>query len=226
MRLDIVNHSRHKDAPVEELFNQVGVHIFHLCNHWHGARAVVEQLVEQRFYLEMVDDLPEAPGALGYHDVDAKGIPYSRIAVTPSFDSGSDWLTGQYSVLSVLEHEADETTLNPIINIWRDIDGRTETAQEGCDAVEDTGYRHGGADHTNFLLPEWFNPFGKAPFDYLGALNEPFSLTSGGYMITREPGKEGQVWKKRVLYGKAYESYVNLEMFKKRHTRGAILLGG
>lgn len=192
MRLDIKNASSHKDAPVQQMYDAIGVQLFHFCQRWPGASHVVNDLIDVGFYLQLVDALPEAPGALGYHDVDSEGRPYSRIGVNLSLDNGSDWLTGTYSVVSVVGHEALETVGNPIINIWRDIDSTTETAQEMCDAVEDTGYRHNGMDLTNFLLPAWFNPFGKAPFDYLGQLTAPFSMTPGGYMIIRTGGKEAQ----------------------------------
>lgn len=192
MRLEIKNGSSHADAPVTEMFNAIGVQILHFCNRWPGATHVVADLNDQGFYLNLVDALPEAPGALGYHDVDSEGRPFARIGVNLSLDNGSDWLTGTYSVVSVVGHEALETIGNPLINIWRDIDATSETAQEMCDAVEDTGYRHNGCDLTNFLTPAWFNPFGKAPFDYLGQLSAPFTMTSGGYMIVRSGGQESQ----------------------------------
>lgn len=194
MRLDIKNNSTHTDAPITEMYNAIGVQILHLCNRWPGAHNVVNDLNDSGYYLSLVDDLPEAEGALGYHDIDSEGRPYAKIAVNMSLNNGSDWLTGTYSVASVVGHEALETICNPIINIWRDVDENKETAQEACDAVEDTQYKHNGIDLTNFLLPSWFNPFGKAPYDYLGALSAPFSMTKGGYMIIREGGKTSAVY--------------------------------
>lgn len=192
MRLDIKNSTSHTDVPVAEMYNLVGVQLWHACRAWPGGSHVVDDLIDQGFYLDLVDDLPEAPGALGYHDVDTEGRPYSRVGVNPSLQNGSDWLTGPYSVVSVVGHEAIETVGDPIINIWRAIDNTTETAQELCDAVEATGYRHNGADLTNFLYPSWFNPFGTAPFDHLGQLPAPFTMTAGGYMIVRSGGSEGE----------------------------------
>lgn len=192
MRLDIKNASSHPDAPIQAMYDAVGVQLFHLCARWPGANHVVNDLIGQGFYLELVDALPEAPGALGYHDIDSEGRPFSRVGVNLSLDNGSDWLTGRYSVVSVVGHEALETVGDPIINVWRDIDATTETVQELCDAVEDTGYRHNGMDLTNFLTPAWFNPFGRAPFDYLGQLDAPFSMTAGGYMIVRSGGRVSQ----------------------------------
>lgn len=196
MRLDIKNNSSHKDVPVTEIYNAIGVQIFHLCVRWPGANHVVSDLKDSGFYLSLVDTLPEAEGALGYHDIDSEGRPHAKIAVNLSLDNGSDWLTGKYSVASVVGHEALETICDPIINIWRDINETTSTAQEACDAVEDTGYKHNGVDLTNFLNPSWFNPFGKAPFDYLGLLTAPFTMTPGGYMIIREGGKTSSVYGK------------------------------
>src|SRR5690349_15377752 len=122
MRLDIKNGSSYQDAPVDALYDAVGRQVGHFCNRWAGAWHVVRDLNDQGFYLCMVDDLPEAPGALGYHDVDATGRPYSKVAVKPSLDNGSDWLTGEYSVLSILGHEALETVGDPLCNNWVDYD--------------------------------------------------------------------------------------------------------
>lgn len=192
MRVEVINHSSHKDAPVDEIKHLVSVQLFHVENRWAGASHVVSELIKQGFYHELVDDLPEAPGALGYHSIDAQGRPFAKTAVNPSLQNGSDWLTGPYSVVSVVGHEACETVGNPIINIERDMSDTETTAQELCDAVEDTGYHHEGADLTNFLLPSWFNPFGEAPFDYCGALSAPFTMTPGGYMIVTSGGKTTQ----------------------------------
>lgn len=194
MHLDIKNQSSHTDCPVDTMM-QRNDHLLRLfSNRWAGAWHVMADLADQGFYLALVDDLPEAPGALGYHDVDSDGRPYSKIAVNPSLQNGSDWLTGPYSVVSVVGHEALETVANPIVNLWVDIDQDRSTAREVCDAVEDTGFTYDGSAMTNFLLPAWFNAFGKAPFDYRGVLDAPFTLTSGGYMIVRQDGATSQEW--------------------------------
>lgn len=206
MRLDIKNASSHADAPVQQMYEAIGRQIGHFCNHWAGAWHVVRDLNDQGFYLQLVDDLPEAPGALGYHDVDKDGLPYSKVAVNPSLQNGSDWLTGAYSVLSIIGHEALETIGDPLCNNWVDLDSRTETAREMCDAVEATGRHYRGMDMTNFLMPSWFNPFGTAPFDDLGQLEAPFTMTAGGYILIRTGGKISQSfaedvpeWRKEVV---------------------------
>lgn len=200
MRLDIKNASSHKDAPIQQMYDATGVFLFHVCNRYPGANHVVSDLIDQGFYFQLVDDLPEAPGALGYHDIDKDGRPYSKIAVNPSLQHGSDWLIGTYAVITTVTHEAGETVCNPIINIMRDMNSTTSVAQEICDPVEDTQYIHNGCAITNFVLPSWFNPFGKAPYDYLGKLAAPFTMTAGGYMIVREGGQDNQ-WTAKGLYG-------------------------
>lgn len=194
MRYEIVNHTSHKDVPVKEMYDLIGVQLFHFCWRWPGASHVVHDLMTQGFYLELVDDLPDEPGALGFHSIDQDGRPYSQNACNPSLQHGSDWLTGDLSVVGTVGHEALEATGNPIVNRWVDLSDTQEVPQEVCDGVEDSHYHHNGADLTNFLCPSWFNPFGVAPFDYLGVLDAPFSLTPGGYTIVRQSGDVSQAW--------------------------------
>lgn len=199
MRIEVKNSTSHKDAPISEIYNAIGVQLFHLAVRWPGAHHVVDDLNDQGFYLNLVDDIPEAPGALGYHSIDDEGRSYSNIAANPSLKNGSDWLTGRYSVASVAGHEALETVCNPIVNIMRDLfdQAGSSTPQEVCDPVEDMIYRHNGVDLSNFVLPSWFNPWAKAPFDYLGGLVEPFQLSPGGYMVVRTGGTEKDKWGSR-----------------------------
>lgn len=195
MRLDIVNNTSHADVPVDEIHELVGVQLFHLCqpSRWPEARYVVADLVRQGFYLNLVDDLPEAKDALGYHATDEHGIPYAKVAVGPSLAAGSDWLTGPYSVLSVVGHEAIETCLDPLCNRWVSRGGDDDlVAHEGCDAVQGLNYDHRGCSHSNFVLPAWFNPFGVVPFDYMGTLTAPFQLGDGGYTLVDTGGRVEQ----------------------------------
>lgn len=210
MRLTVKNSTSHLDAPVEKLEEVLGHQIGHFCNHWPGAWHVVRDLSAQNFYLNLVDALPEAPGAAGYHDVDIRGRSYSRIAVNDSLENGSDWFTGPYSILSILGHEALETIADPLCTEWVNIDQSTLVAREVGDPVEATGRRYKGMDFTNFVLPSWFNAFGVGPFDDLGQLDAPFTMTDGGYMILMVNGEEKQKfadgvpeWRKSVARTRA-----------------------
>ena len=49
-----------------------------------------------------------------------------------------------------------------------------------------------GIPMSNFLYPAWFEPFKHrrgTRFDHLGLLKKPFSMTKGGYVITKKKGK-------------------------------------
>ncbi len=146
----------------------------------------------------LVDVLPEAPDALGYHD-EAADKPYARIGCKAVFDSGGDALTEALSVSSVLSHEAAEAFGDVDVNGWRDmIDGR-QTAEELCDAVQGDSYPVQvdglGVTVSNFLLPAWFDRQAKVgPFDFMHRCHAAFTMTHGGYLIVRKAGGETQVY--------------------------------
>jgi hypothetical protein len=48
---------------------------------------------------------------------------------------------------------------------------------------------------SNFILPAWFNPLDKTgPWDALGRLHGPFTMTKGGYWIEMADGGVRQVF--------------------------------
>jgi hypothetical protein len=143
-----------------------------------------------------IDDTPDVPGALGYHDEDDNAVPYIKV-FTISLDSGGEVLTGDQAVSVTLSHEVLELTGDAPANRWVDGPGGMDYAFELCDAVEGDTYEIDGVAVSNFVLPAWFDPKAKAgeSFDYLGKLTAPFTMTAGGYMIVRtEPGKVTQVF--------------------------------
>lgn len=144
-----------------------------------------------------VDDLPEAPGALAYHDNSPTLGPYSKVGVGTILGAGGSWLTGSQSVADATLHELLEVAGDPLANRWADKDANTSAAQELCDAVENTSIRmHGQAtpggplvdvDVPNFVLPSYFNPYGQPPYDALHKCPAAFDA-SLGYAITRTGG--------------------------------------
>jgi len=137
----------------------------------------------------LVDSLPDAPGAVAYHDVDGHETPVVWLARTAcnSLTSGSD------SVSSALSHELCEAAGDPFVNAWRDDGHGSEWAQELCDAVQETGYTQDGIAVSNFVLPSFFAPGASGPYDYLGALGRPaisapLQTAPGGYQINRTGG--------------------------------------
>jgi hypothetical protein len=125
----------------------------------------------------LIVDNPDVANALGYHDVDPRGMPYGRVFVDPVLDNGGSALGDKgdpsLSVSAVLSHEVLEWWYDPACNDWADR-GRTSVAKELCDPVEADWYRIDGVAVSNYVLPAWFNPLDKVgPFDRLGKLTKP-----------------------------------------------------
>ncbi|HET7380035.1 MAG TPA: hypothetical protein VFJ24_08350 [Gaiellales bacterium] len=118
-------------------------------------------------------------GAAGFHD-DALGLIYGRIRV----DSGDEcW-----------GHEAMEMRADPACDQWRPMPDGRQVALEVCDPVEADTYpvqvTIAGETRTvmvsNFVLPNFFIAGSEGPWDYMGRLPGPFSMSDGGYMVVRE----------------------------------------
>ena len=151
----------------------------------------------QFIYFEDAD----AADALGYHELTKDGQPISKVFVKTTIDDGE--------LVSVTAcHELFEMTIDPVANLWAEAEDGTEYAYEMCDAVEDTTFTVDGIAMSNFLHPSWFEPFKHPPgtkFDHLGLLKKPFTMTKGGYVITKRNGKVSEHFgsdKKRKEFAK------------------------
>lgn len=137
----------------------------------------------------IVDDLPDAPGAIGYHNWE--GVPDIFIARNMC----STLTEGTGSLSQCLSHELCETVGDMACNAWRDDGAGSEFAQELCDAVESGFYTlmaNGPGvpvDVSDFVLPAFFNPGDtQGPYSYLKAAPAPFTTAVGGYQIKRTSG--------------------------------------
>jgi hypothetical protein len=135
-------------------------------------------------------DTADQAGALGYHDLTKAGQPVSKVFVKTTIDSGE--------LVSVTAcHELFEMAIDPVANLWAEAADGTEYAYEMCDAVEEDTFDVDGIAMSNFVHPSWFEPFKHPPgtkFDHLGLLKKPFSMTKGGYVITKVNGKVSDVF--------------------------------
>jgi hypothetical protein len=143
------------------------------------------------------DDSDQA-GALGWHTVEGD-VVYGRVFARPVLTHGGDALTKKLSVASVLSHEVLETFVDPFCNDYADVDGHRAIAKEVGDPVEADSYpiTVGGIKVTvsNFVTQRWFDPQATTgPFDYLGSLTAPFTMTKGGYLIVLQEGRVSQVF--------------------------------
>jgi hypothetical protein len=136
------------------------------------------------------DYIPEAPDALAYHTTDARGRPKLVIGWGVVKSNGGTPYTGALSLSATLSHEVLETIIDPYVNFWADLDADHEVALEVCDPVEGDSYEIDGVAVSNFVGPRWFSD-GKGPYDFMGRLTAPRTMSPGGYMVLRKGGPSG-----------------------------------
>jgi len=144
----------------------------------------------------ILDNLPNAPGAVAYHDVTGKEVPVVFLARNEC----TSVMTGADSVSSALSHELAETAGDPACNLWAR-DSKYEWAHELCDAVQEWGFALDGVAVSDFVLPAFFAPGSAGPWNYLGtrpgssqALKAALATAPGGYQIrSNAGGKEVQI---------------------------------
>jgi hypothetical protein len=124
----------------------------------------------------------------GWHIVDSDGQPYAHVFVGVSLANGSDWITGSDAISMTASHEALEMLGDPAANEYCLDDQRRLWSREVCDPVQETAYkimtsRGDRVPVSNFVLPAYFNPWGRGPYDHRKVLTQPFSLAKGGYAV-------------------------------------------
>ena len=96
-------------------------------------------------------DQASLPGALGYHDINTRGVPVGFVFVLNT----NDWTV-------TLSHEVLELIIDPTVNIFvpgpypNDPDITVLHTYEVCGAVERTSYDINGVRVSNFLTPHYF----------------------------------------------------------------------
>lgn len=142
-----------------------------------------DQPVQADSVIYLVDE-PTIGGALGYHDMNASGLPYGFVFI---FDI-QDWTT-------TLSHEVLELISDPTVNIFvpgpdpRDPQYFVFHAYENCDAVERTAYEIDGILVSNFVTPHYFT-VGDEPGtrnDFLGVGVESFGVMIGSHIAFFNP---------------------------------------
>lgn len=155
-----------------------------------------KELSPEYVRLTILDD-PDQAGALGYHTVDPDGFPTAKI-----FARLLDYvLQTANSVSSCASHEFVEAWGNPTCLMWDTFDGKgQQVAHELGDPVQNDFYNiqtksYGQVAVSNFLLPNYFNPWATDNFDYMGKLTRPApALSKGGYAIVDVGSGEKQVF--------------------------------
>jgi hypothetical protein len=146
------------------------------------------------------------PGTYGFHNApDSNGVSTAFISVGQILLEGE--LNGIFmpkaggvAVSSVASRELLEMITNPLgnkasvanINMNGSIQSKTILVQV-CDPVFDNFYNITSSQGTavqlaNYILPRWFIPGAKGPYDRMNSLSTPFQLSLGGYWTLIENG--------------------------------------
>jgi len=150
-------------------------------------------------------DNADQANALGYHDTTPDGRPYGRVFASPILENGGTLTTGSLSISQTISHEVLEMVGDPYANWWADGPSGNEYALELCDPVENDSYEIDGIAVSNFVGPRFFSA-GPGPYDWMGKLFTPFSMSAGGYLIVRSSsgdvhqifGHEYAEWRKAL----------------------------
>jgi hypothetical protein len=140
----------------------------------------------------------DADDALGYHDLNNRGIPYGFVFTDVAKELGEHWSV-------TLSHEALELIGDPEANLLvmgphpRDPGRDVFHWYEMCDAVQDETYEIDGVAVSNFVLPLYFtggNELGGRN-DFLGTSHaagtlRSFEVNPGGYVGFFDP-KHGRM---------------------------------
>lgn len=201
MLISIVNHSTISDSDVHSVIRAINRQIAEDFEpYWHfggqlklegksektpGTTSLVDLRGEAILYLWDGADIEDA---LGYHDANARGIPYGFVFTELSKELGEAWSV-------TLSHEALELIGDAQVNTYargpHPADRRQQVFHwwEMCDAVQAESYEIDGVPVSNFVLPLYFSrneepgsrndflnrsgvrSFGVAPGGYIGFYN-------------------------------------------------------
>jgi hypothetical protein len=133
-------------------------------------------------------DNVDVDDAVGYHEANARGIPFGFVFTELSKQLGEPWSV-------TLSHEALELVGDPEVNLLvagphpGDPDQEVFHWYEMCDAVQDESYKIDGVTVSNFLLPLYFTADaeagGRNDFlgrSYKGSTLPSFGINPGGYV--------------------------------------------
>lgn len=158
---------------------------------------------------------PDAAGALGYHDLDSRGMPYAKsfLNVVPGKVLLHDPSGHGGSLAGVITHEYVETRLDLFANLWAQ--GRIVNpakkkqtfglvAYELADPVQDNAFQLQSKDGTSvdcsdYVKPNYFNPNTPASesTSHTGAVRGPMTVAPGGYLIVARQRGETQIFGRR-----------------------------
>jgi len=159
-----------------------------VASYWGGnymvRRGEADAVNPDEIVCALVDNLPDAPGAVAYHDRNGNALPVVFVAV--------NMCNSLADVDGAMSHEFNETVGDPGCNRWADDGNGAEYALELSDAIESSGYDVNGHRMADFLLTAFFVSGAPGPYSYGEAVGVPrlvagpFATAPGGYQIKRD----------------------------------------
>lgn len=136
-------------------------------------------------------DNSDVAGALGYHDLTTSGRPLGKVFVKTNIDDSASWTVAA-------SHELLEMTADPEIN-WsaqNPADNKFYALEVGDPVEADQfGYEIDGVRVSNFVYPAYFDAYKKGrKLDFMGKVQAPYQLLSGGYILVFDPSNPSQGW--------------------------------
>lgn len=190
VNVSLVNHSSlFADADLQNLANALQFQLIRdFAPHWNVSARMFytpsgANPTPGHWVLVLFDD-SDVANALGYHDVGPNGEPLGKVFVRTTLADGQ-------KVSVTASHELLEMLGDPYVST-SDQDANTFWAKEACDMVENDEYDIVIPDTwpnagtkvavSNFGLLSWWQSSAAGPYDFLGKLTKPLTLTPGGYM--------------------------------------------
>ena len=136
------------------------------------------------WWLVFLDD-SDQPGALGYRDLTADGLPMAKVFVRSALNVKASWMVSASHILL-------EMLANPRQNLTVLVQSAerkgTLYPQEVCNpcSSERQAYRIGKFLVSDFVFPAWFESFrkrGSTRFDFGRHITRPFQILNGGYAL-------------------------------------------
>jgi hypothetical protein len=132
---------------------------------------------------ELDDDPRKVADAVGYHDLNQRGIPYGFVFTDISAKNGEAWST-------TLSHETLELLADPDVNLLVVAPDPKKPSRvilrtyEVCDPVQADCYNIDGVAVSNFVSPLYFASLANPSHSRTNYLNKPldrFGVRPGGY---------------------------------------------
>lgn len=218
--IQIVNHLNGNDDEVEKIA-EVAQHYANLVCGEHDLAPALVTFVKGAAAAEGsaselgIFENPDVADALGYHDLDKRGVPYGKafLSMVPNgvllYDRGGHGA----SLAGVVMHELGELLGDWLANSWvscviHDPSSKRTygmVALELADPVQDNAFQLPAKDGTavdcsDFVKQNWFNPdtLETTPTSYTGAAKGPFTVAHGGYAIVAQQQGTTQIFGRKL----------------------------